>query len=325
MRRKLGEILQEKGAVSRADLDAVLSDQSAGEPAWLGDRLVSLGKVSPVQLAEALSVQHGLPFVDLPSIAPEVLAELPRSFQAAHRMVPFALQGTNLSVAVANPSDADGMAEVKKTPGRVVTLFVAAGDEIDALVAPGMGTRPSSAADSGALSADDLFSNLALDTQSGVRAPPASAAAAPAPPPSIKPKASPKPPPVAARPSPKAAPGARPSPAAPKAKVEPPKPPEGAKRPEAPLAQLEQAPAKADAKPPSSAPPALALPDWLKTSGGAVAPVAPKPAPAGEPGAWTGALDSVAPSKLVTAAVRALVKKGLLTEAELLAELASKE
>lgn len=68
--------------------------------------------------------------------------------------------------------------------------------------------------------------------------------------------------------------------------------------------------------------PPESLPSWL---GGAPPGVAaPAPGFVLTPGEWTGALDDVAPSRLIVAAVKALVVKGLLTEAEILEALGKK-
>jgi hypothetical protein len=63
------------------------------------------------------------------------------------------------------------------------------------------------------------------------------------------------------------------------------------------------------------------LPDWLKEAG----PAAPEPVAGSIPGAWTGALDHLAPSKLVLGITRVLLEKGLVTEAEILAALGQKK
>lgn len=73
----------------------------------------------------------------------------------------------------------------------------------------------------------------------------------------------------------------------------------------------------------ASAPaPQESLPSWL---GAAATPVAD--APQGlvlQPGVWTGKLDDTPPSRLIVGAVKALVNKGLLTEAEILEALGKK-
>lgn len=84
-------------------------------------------------------------------------------------------------------------------------------------------------------------------------------------------------------------------------------------QPTAPAPELTATPAPAA----SSGEP---LPDWLRTEP-AAAPVAVP----SEPGAWTGALDHLMPSKLVVGLTRALLARGLVTEEEILAALGQKK
>ncbi len=73
---------------------------------------------------------------------------------------------------------------------------------------------------------------------------------------------------------------------------------------------------------PPAAPEPESLPSWLGSAG---APVAE--APQGfvlQPGEWTGKLDDTPPSRLIVGAVKALIQKGLLTEAEILEALGKK-
>lgn len=68
--------------------------------------------------------------------------------------------------------------------------------------------------------------------------------------------------------------------------------------------------------------PQESLPSWLGSAGSAVAG-----APQGlvlQPGEWTGKLDDTPPSRLIVGAVKALVLKGLVTEAEILEALGKK-
>ncbi|MEW5743679.1 MAG: hypothetical protein AB1938_32505, partial [Myxococcota bacterium] len=102
-----------------------------------------------------------------------------------------------------------------------------------------------------------------------------------------------------------------------------------------PEAKPERRPeAKADAKPvPRHAPkpetgtesaPAkgLDLPDWLKGDAAAPTQTLTEEAPV-DP--WTGELETLAPSKLITGVARALIRKGILTEEDVLEALERKK
>lgn len=209
MRKKLGEILLASGVVTQADLDLALNDQTAGEPARLGDLLVALGRLTPTQLARALSTQHAIPYIQLPPIPSDVLRTIPLEFQQQHRLVPFRVTGDAMSIAMADPSDADAVEELRVSMNKRVTRYVAASDEIDALHAGLSGTSvefpppPPASRAAHSPTAAELFGSLDLDAPaesaplgdelfSGLDLPPPSTADLP-PPPMIAPVASPSP------------------------------------------------------------------------------------------------------------------------------------
>lgn len=338
MRKKLGEILLASGAVNPTDIDSALSDQSAGEPSRLGDLLVQLGRITPEQLARALSTQYGLPWVRLPVIPAGLLAEIPEEFQRQHRLVPFKLEGPVLHVAVADPPNAEALSQLVLSPGRRISVSVAAGDEIDAIhaasntdfVLPAARASPSA----GALSADDLFSDLKFDTTSGIRqAPPLARGAGGAPAPRNPDleeelfgpgtgKVGPRQPPAEPRALDESTfrPGGD---AALSTPSEASFATDAAQTSPSGLRELRGHPTEAG----GAVTHTLPMPDWLQVDASGVPASSPSgiglpPVPAalqvGPRGEWTGALDATAPSRLVIALVKALLAKGLISERELL-------
>ncbi|GEM_PF-952451 len=135
MKRKLGELLIEAGAVTSDDVESALADQSAGEPSRIGDLLLSTGKITPAALARALALQHELPFADLSYVAPEASGLIPLEFQRAHRLVPFRLDredgSTRVHIALADPTLHEVVDELKSQLKRAVIVHVAAIDDIE--------------------------------------------------------------------------------------------------------------------------------------------------------------------------------------------------
>ena len=171
MKKKLGEILVTTGAVSGADVDAALRDQSAGEPSRLGDLLVANGKLTSNQLARALAEQYQLPFVDLPPLPQAVLDLVPLDLQRQFRFVPLKSDGAELFIAMADLANIEVLA-VLEQQWTNVHVHVAGGDEIDALHATLSGIfaapvedLPNVAPSISPLSpsADDLFGSFELD------------------------------------------------------------------------------------------------------------------------------------------------------------------
>jgi hypothetical protein len=132
MKRKLGEILVEMRAAQARDVNDVLREQAGGDPNRLGELLVALGKISPGQLARALSEQHLVPFMRIPRIRPEVVALVSSEFQKAHRLVPIRASGRDLTIALADPTTLEAV-ELLRGAWAKVHIFVAASDEIDAI------------------------------------------------------------------------------------------------------------------------------------------------------------------------------------------------
>ncbi|HEY0881544.1 MAG TPA: hypothetical protein VGD87_08440, partial [Archangium sp.] len=167
MKKKLGEILVTSGAVSGADVDAALQEQSAGEPSRLGDLLVATGKLDSTQLARALAEQYELPYVELPPLPQAVLDLVPLDLQRQFRFVPLKSVGTELHIAMADLANLEVIATLEQQWTKV-HVNVSSGDEIDALHATLSGLFAAPVIEGEAAlgpSAEDLFGSLELDAE----------------------------------------------------------------------------------------------------------------------------------------------------------------
>jgi len=353
MKKKLGEILIASGVVSQADINEALRDQSAGEPARLGDQLIALGRLTSFQLAKALSEQHGLPYMGLPAIPPRVMSAIPLDYQRTHRLVPFRIEGDTVSVAVADPSNTDAIEELRYSLNRRIVVAIAPGDEIDSVHEAYASTaQPASAVVAKAAyttratpapTADELFGSLNLESldspsqvessQSGLQdlfkdvgeqqAPvieeelnldddELSADAED----SIEVSESFEPEDEVSFSSS--------SPSSLESLVISPHVPVLPDRPVAPSVPAPEPRTALGARVPPPAPSGPPLPAWLKNPEAASdAPIeeAEPPAVSQE---WSGKLDDVPPSRLIVAAVKALVTSGVVSEEAILALLAKK-
>lgn len=311
MRKKLGEILVASGAVKRADVDGALSDQSAGEPSRLGDILVALGKITPTQLAHALALQYELPFVEVPEVPAEVLALVPAELQREYRFVPFKRVGAELYVAMADLSNLEVVTALESQWARV-HVSVAASDEIDTVLGlvPGVAAPPAippvPRGEVGPI--DALLSDLGL-------------VPAPAPPAAelddlfgdLNLGAEPEPPPSGVKAAPTLTYSGLFGDAAPVVVGQALE--ASAARPAPPVGDATLAAAGDDEDAPITG--SLALPEWLRDTEPVPAPAAAQGGHGPGPG-WTGALDHLAPSKLVLGLARALIARGLVTEQDIL-------
>ncbi len=104
-RKRIGEILQAAGVISDAALEDALRFQKETS-LKLGECLVRLGHCREEDVTRALARQSGIPFVDVTkgTIAPEVIALIPRETAEAHNLLPVRLEGPGkLIIAVTDP------------------------------------------------------------------------------------------------------------------------------------------------------------------------------------------------------------------------------
>jgi hypothetical protein len=146
MRKKIGELLVESGAVTEAQVRTALGQKRAYGPGHrLGSVMVSMGMITPQQLARALATQFDLPFIALPEIPPEVTALLSLDFQSEHRIVPFRLEvegkTERLHVAVEDPGDLSLIDELRFQLRKTLRVYVAASDDIDNALIMARGER----------------------------------------------------------------------------------------------------------------------------------------------------------------------------------------
>lgn len=129
-RKRIGELLLERGAITSAQLEAALQAQQRTRQR-LGTALVSLGAITEKTLAHALSEALGVPVIDLGTRPPDWSAiHLLRSrFCEQHDLFPVALESVGgrrmLVVAMADPLDTAGLQEMEFTTGLKVSPRVA--------------------------------------------------------------------------------------------------------------------------------------------------------------------------------------------------------
>jgi len=125
-KEKLGQILVRRGVLTDKQLAEALARQS-DENALIGDTLVGLGFIRPADLADALSEQHGLPFVDLEEKEADLqlVMLLPEAFCRQHSLAPFEIAEGRLSVAMVAPDDLWAISEIELLTGYPVQPCVA--------------------------------------------------------------------------------------------------------------------------------------------------------------------------------------------------------
>ncbi len=131
MRKRLGEILLEQGAISEDQLRAALAQQQ-NRSVLIGQLLVEAGATDQTTVARALAKQARLPFVDLAGRRPpERLTELLDGAVAwEHEVLPVAEKGETLVVAVCDPAKAVVLDTLRFLLDREVSMAMASPDSL---------------------------------------------------------------------------------------------------------------------------------------------------------------------------------------------------
>ncbi|HSC98111.1 MAG TPA: ATPase, T2SS/T4P/T4SS family, partial [Casimicrobiaceae bacterium] len=133
VRKRLGEILIERGKLDPANLERALRLQAdSGER--LGSLLVTLGLCAQRDVAEALSLQLALPLVDANGYPefPILEERVSARFLREARALPVREDETELGLAMADPTDAYTIGAFEMVTGRAVRPMVAIPTELEA-------------------------------------------------------------------------------------------------------------------------------------------------------------------------------------------------
>jgi hypothetical protein len=131
-RKRIGETLLERGAITPEQLEAALVAQKQGLQQRVGAILVSQGAITEPMLVQALSQALGIPVVELATTSPDWAAvHLVRArFCEQHELFPVAMESVggrrHLVVAMADPLNLTALEEVEFTTGLKVSPRVAA-------------------------------------------------------------------------------------------------------------------------------------------------------------------------------------------------------
>ena len=124
--RPLGRILLDQGVVNAETLEEALGRAKATSTR-IGNILIDMGAVSPDDVARAVAVQQGVPFLsaeELPS-TPPTLKNLSPKYLRQYVACPVAVEGSVVTVAAADPTNPLLLDDLRQTLGLTVKLCVA--------------------------------------------------------------------------------------------------------------------------------------------------------------------------------------------------------
>jgi type IV pilus assembly protein PilB len=117
-KKKIGEILQDRGKISPADLQKVIGEQQ-GKVIHLGELMLERGLVAKEDLGAALEEVSRIPYLDCSSIVPDLgaLKMVPRSMAERLCVLPLRTEHKRLIVAMAAPQNLAVLDELRFTTG----------------------------------------------------------------------------------------------------------------------------------------------------------------------------------------------------------------
>jgi type IV pilus assembly protein PilB len=125
MTARLGELLVRKGLITAKQLDDALQEQKISGNK-LGTSLVKLGFLSEKHLVSFLSKHYGVPAIDLGEVEidPEAVRLIPADVVYKYQILPIKRIGSNLRMAMADPSNILAIDDIKFLTSCNVEVFV---------------------------------------------------------------------------------------------------------------------------------------------------------------------------------------------------------
>jgi type IV pilus assembly protein PilB len=135
-KKRLGEVLRERGHLSAADLNRALEDQQQDRLVHLGELLLRRGLVTKPELSSALLEVFQVPYIDCTSIQidAESLKLIPAAMARRCRTLPIRMDGTELVVAMAEPQNLQVLDELRFKTGKPIAPRLAFRGELDAAI-----------------------------------------------------------------------------------------------------------------------------------------------------------------------------------------------
>lgn len=133
--RRLGEFLIERKVLSRDALEELLDrEQREGVP--LSKLLMGEGMVGEKDLVAAVAAQVGLPFVDFEQsvVNPTLDHMIPTELARAHLAVAVDVDGSDLLVAMVDPSNKEAIAELEQATNWTIKPALAVRSELERVV-----------------------------------------------------------------------------------------------------------------------------------------------------------------------------------------------
>ncbi|MFZ0638034.1 MAG: ATPase, T2SS/T4P/T4SS family [Candidatus Acidiferrales bacterium] len=146
-KKRLGEVLSERGHIKPADLKQAIQDQQ-GKFIHLGELILERSLVAKKDLVAAITEVSRIPYLDCETveIEAEILNLVPHAMASQCCVLPIQTQGTKLIVAMAEPQNLDILAELRFATGMEIVPQLGFRKEIVAAIEKWYGSAEEAAA-----------------------------------------------------------------------------------------------------------------------------------------------------------------------------------
>ena len=140
--KPLGELLLEKGVINKKQLDKSLQIQKE-KGGLLGQILVTLGYATEEEIAQAITIQYGLPYLPLSDyeIDPESVKLVSEQVARQYGLIVIDKIGDTLTLAMSNPLNIQAIEDVEFATKCKVQSFVSTLSDVNKTIDKYYGTK----------------------------------------------------------------------------------------------------------------------------------------------------------------------------------------
>jgi type IV pilus assembly protein PilB len=130
-KKRLGELLLENGLLDKEGLTRALAEQRSMR-GKLGEVIVGLGLATDQEIAQALSLQLGIPTIDLKNtpVEPQAIELIQEKVARKHLIIPVTIDRRDLHIAMADPLSFEAFEDVRFASGFTIKPFIAPRSDI---------------------------------------------------------------------------------------------------------------------------------------------------------------------------------------------------
>lgn len=130
--KQLGELLLERGIINQSQLDKALKIQKE-KGGLIGQILVTLGFAKEEEIAQALTIQYGFPYLPLDcyEINEEAIKLIPENVARQYNLIAIDRISDLLTIAMSNPLNVQAVEDIETLTKCKVQVFVSTMTDIN--------------------------------------------------------------------------------------------------------------------------------------------------------------------------------------------------